>query len=108
MWSLHKSLYSTNSSFCFCWFVFVCAFLTLKLTVSVGSINGLLFYSNMLKLNKHVLFPNRQKPVLSQFIAWLNLDLRIETCFLMARWLLENMATVCILIITDYWFNNLL
>ena len=77
MWSLHKSLYSTNSSFCFCWFVLL---LTLNLTVSVGSINDLLFYSNMVKLNKHVLFPNRQIPVLIQFIAWLILDLGIETC----------------------------
>ena len=55
--------------------------LTLNLTVSVGSINGLLFYANMVKLNKSVLFSNKQIPVLNQFIAWLNLDLGIETCF---------------------------
>ena len=55
--------------------------LTLNLTVSVGSINGLLFYANMIKLNKSVLFFNKQIPVLNQFIAWLNLDLGIETCF---------------------------
>ena len=55
--------------------------LTLNLTVSVGSINGLLFYANMIKLNKSVLFCNKQIPVLNQFIAWLNLDLGIETCF---------------------------
>ena len=55
--------------------------LTLNLTVSVGSINGLLFYANLIKLNKSVLFSNKQIPVLNQFIAWLNLDLGIETCF---------------------------
>ena len=55
--------------------------LTLNLTVSVGSINGLLFYANMVKLNRSVLFSSGQIPVLSQFIAWLNLDLGIETCF---------------------------
>ena len=55
--------------------------LTLNLTVSVGSINGLLFYANIIKLNKSVLFSNKQIPVLNQFIAWLNLDLGIETCF---------------------------
>ena len=49
--------------------------------MSVGSINGLLFYANMIKLNKSVLFSNKQIPVLNQFIAWLNLDLGIETCF---------------------------
>ena len=53
-----------------------------NLTVSVGSINGLLFYANMIKLNETALFPNGVSiPVLSQFIAWLNLDLGIQTCF---------------------------
>ena len=53
-----------------------------NLTVSVGSINGLLFYANVIKLNEAVLFPNGVSiPVLSQFIAWLNLDLGIQTCF---------------------------
>ena len=53
-----------------------------NLTVSVGNINGLLFYANVIKLNEAVLFPNGVSiPVLSQFIAWLNLDLGIQTCF---------------------------
>ena len=53
-----------------------------NLTVSVGSINGLLFYTNIVKLNEAALFPNGVSiPVLSQFIAWLNLDLGIQTCF---------------------------
>ena len=53
-----------------------------NLTVSVGSINGLLFYANMIKLNETALFPNGVSiPVLSQFIAWLNLDLGIQSCF---------------------------
>ena len=58
-------------------FLLVC-----NLTVSVGSINGLLFYANIVKLNQTVLFPDGTSiPVLSQFIAWLNLDLGIQTCF---------------------------
>ena len=76
--------------------------------MSVGSINGLHLYVNMVKLNKSVLFSNKQIPVLNQFIAWLNIDLGIETLSLMSRWSLENMATVCILIITDYCFNTML
>ena len=53
-----------------------------NLTVSVGSINGLLFYTNIVKLNEAALFPNGVSiPVLSQFIAWFNLDLGIQTCF---------------------------
>ena len=55
--------------------------LTLNLTVSVGSINGLLFYANILKLNEPVLFPNISIPVLTQFISWLNLDFGFNVCF---------------------------
>ena len=55
--------------------------LTLNLTVSVGTINGLLFYANILKLNEPVLFPNISIPVLSQFISWLNLDFGFNVCF---------------------------
>ena len=49
--------------------------------VSMGTINGLLFYVNIVKLNKTVFFPDGNVPVLTQFVAWLNLDLGIETCF---------------------------
>ena len=55
--------------------------IALNLTVSVGSINGLLFYVNIVKLNESVFFPRGDIPVISQFIAWLNLDWGIETCF---------------------------
>ena len=62
--------------------VLVAFLLVFNMTVSVGSINGLLFSANIVKLNEVVFFPNGAKvPVLSQFIAWLNLDLGIETCF---------------------------
>ena len=55
--------------------------LALNLTVSVGTINGLLFYANILKLNEPVLFPNISIPVLTQFISWLNLDFGFNVCF---------------------------
>ena len=62
--------------------VLVAFLLVCNLTVSVGSINGLLFYANIVKLNEVNLFPNSVTvPVLSQFIAWLNLDLGVQTCF---------------------------
>ena len=62
--------------------ILVVFLLTCNLTVSIGSINGLLFYANIVKLNEPALFPNGASiPVLSQFIAWLNLDLGIQTCF---------------------------
>ena len=53
----------------------------LNLTVSVGTINGLLFYANMIKLNVAIFLPGDSSlPVVSQFISWLNLDLGIEVC----------------------------
>ena len=64
-------------------------FLLLKcnLTVSVGSINGLIFYANIIQVNHPTFFPqgiegtNLLTKFLSVFIAWLNLDLGIQTCF---------------------------
>ena len=60
--------------------VLVAVLMFLNLSVSVGTINGLLFYANMVKLNEAYIFPNGSVPVVSQFISWLNLDLGIEVC----------------------------
>ena len=57
-------------------------FLTvLNLTVSQGTINGLIFYANIVRANQAVFFPPGDTNILTVFIAWLNLDLGIETCF---------------------------
>ena len=53
----------------------------LNLTVSVGTINGLLFYLNVLKLFEPIVFPSGPVPVLSQFVSWFNLDVGLEFCF---------------------------
>jgi predicted outer membrane repeat protein len=53
-----------------------------NLTVSVGTINGLIFYANIIRASQAVFFPPEiSSSFLSMFIAWLNLDLGIETCF---------------------------
>lgn len=55
-----------------------------NLTVSVGSINGLIFYANIIQANKVTFFPQDSHAfvqVMSVFISWVNLDLGIETCF---------------------------
>ena len=57
----------------------------LNLTVSQGTINGLIFYANIVAANRSILFPahyGRLLSFLSVFISWLNLDLGIETCFI--------------------------
>ena len=65
----------------------VLVFLLLKcnLTVSYGTINGLIFYANIIRANQAIFFARDRVGILvsffSTFIAWLNLDLGIEECF---------------------------
>ena len=61
--------------------VLVILLMVLNLTVSVGSVNGLLFYANLVKLNESVFFSNGNIPVITQFISWCNLDMGFEYCF---------------------------
>ena len=61
--------------------VLVAFLMLLNLTVSVGTINGLIFYANIIKLSQTVFFPNNNNQFLSWFIAWVNLDLGLEACF---------------------------
>lgn len=57
-------------------FLLVCNF-----TVAVGTINGLIFYANIIAAN-HAIFLQLDWPnFLTIFIAWLNLDFGFETCF---------------------------
>ena len=55
--------------------------IVLNLTVSVGTINGLLFYVNIVKIYEPIFFPKHTVNFLSQFISWINLDINIKTCF---------------------------
>ena len=64
--------------------------LVLRLTVAAGTINGLIFYANVVAVNSAIFFQPKITDVpttvmiakvLTVFIAWLNLDLGLETCF---------------------------
>ncbi len=58
------------------------------LTITKGAVNGLLLYANIVWTNQSIFFPHsiRQSSSLfhffTTFVAWLNLDLGIETCFI--------------------------
>ena len=43
--------------------------------------NGLIFYANVIQVNRFNFFPPGKANILTVFIAWLNLDLGIEMCF---------------------------
>ena len=53
----------------------------LNLTVSEGTLNGLILYANILHSNRALFFPDGHFSAATVFIAWINLDVGIETCF---------------------------
>ena len=54
----------------------------LNLTVSDGVLNGLIFYANIIQVNKDIFFPRgKYMHPLTTFIAWMNLDFGVEVCF---------------------------
>ena len=59
----------------------VCILTVGNVTVAAGTINGLIFYANLIQVNRSAFFPPGDINILTVFIAWLNLDLGIQTCF---------------------------
>ena len=57
----------------------------LNLTVPAGTLNGMILYANVFRINDNIFFPASQRSPLVQFlsvaIAWFNLDFGIEVCF---------------------------
>ena len=54
----------------------------LNLTVAEGTLNGLIFYANVIQVNSNIFFPPETHARLwTAFIAWLNLDFGITVCF---------------------------
>eukprot|EP00731_Ephydatia_muelleri_P035467 Em0126g10a len=57
----------------------------LNLTVPAGTLNGMILYANVFRINDNIFFPASQRSPLVQFlsiaIAWFNLDFGIEICF---------------------------
>ncbi len=52
-----------------------------SLHTTVGAINGLIFYANIVQFNRRIYFPQGETNILTVFVAWLNLDFGIPTCF---------------------------
>lgn len=54
----------------------------LNLTVSTGLVNGIIFYANVIRISHATFFPSKiSSTFMTTFIAWVNLDLGLETCF---------------------------
>ena len=59
----------------------VALLLVLNMTVAVGTLNGLIFYANVVYANKSILLPFQKTTFITVFISWLNLELGIDTCY---------------------------
>ena len=61
--------------------VLVGLLLVTNLTVAAGTLNGVIFYANVLSTNQNLFMPFQNPNFHSVFIAWLNLDLGFDVCF---------------------------
>ena len=61
----------------------IASLLLLHMTVADGTINGLIFYANIINIIKDILFTQDKLPPnpLPIFLSWLNLDFGIPVCF---------------------------
>ena len=59
----------------------VAVLLIFNMTVAVGTLNGLLFYANIVHANKSTLLPFQESSLDTVFISMLNLELGMDTCY---------------------------
>ena len=59
----------------------IAALLIFNLTVAVGTLNGIIFYANIVHANANVFLPFRKTNFITVFISWLNLELGFDACF---------------------------
>ena len=59
----------------------VATILFLNMTVATGTINGLIFYANIVDMNRSVLLPFSESNFATVLISWLNLEVGIDSCF---------------------------
>ena len=86
-----RCLPCTDNKYAFIWLILVFAvagialvalLLVCNMTISHGTLNGLIFYANVVSISGITSIHNCAiHPILSVFIAWLNLDFGVETCF---------------------------
>ena len=100
----------------------VALLLLLNMTVTGGTLNGLIFYANVVHANESILLPFQMRNFITVFISWLNLDLGIDTCYFpemdayIKTWLLLAfpayiiLLVVLVIIISSYStkFSNLI
>ena len=66
--------------FIICGIALVALLLVLNLTVAVGTLNGVIFYANIVAANSSTFLPFSAPNFATIFIAWLNLDFGFDAC----------------------------
>ena len=60
----------------------VATLLALNLTVATGLLNGFIFYANIVGASSSAFFPSSEPSFPMLFVAWLNLDIGFDVCFI--------------------------
>ena len=60
----------------------VAAMLVFNITVANGLVNGFIFYANIVAANGTIFFPSSELSFPAVFVAWLNLKIGIDVCFI--------------------------
>ena len=66
---------------CLAGLLLVAFLLIFNLTVAVGTLNAIIFYSNIVFANQSSFFPSTTSKFVTIFISWLNLEIGFDTCF---------------------------
>ena len=66
---------------CLAGLLLVAFLLIFNLTVAVGTLNAIIFYSNIVFANQSTFFPSTTSKFVTIFISWLNLEIGFDTCF---------------------------
>ena len=61
--------------------VLIAILLILNLTVAVGTLNGLIFYANIIAANKRTYLPFQKPNFCTVLIDWFNLEFGFDTCY---------------------------
>ena len=61
--------------------ILIAFLLMLKLTVAIGTLNGLIFYANIIAANRRTYLPFQKPNFCTVLIAWFNLEFGFDTCF---------------------------
>ena len=66
---------------CLAGLLLVAFLLIFNLTVAVGTLNAIIFYSNIVFANQSTFFPSTTSKFVTIFISWLNLEIGFDICF---------------------------